>query len=602
VLPASGSRLTGERRLHALTPETGGGYFSGLVPEARPGTEYRFQLGDGRDYPDPASRFQPNGPHGPSAVVDPAAFTWTDQSWPGISPAGLVLYELHVGTFTAAGTFQAAIAELGALAELGVTAIEVMPVADFPGLFGWGYDGVGLFAPTRLYGAPDDFRAFVDAAHAVGLGVVLDVVYNHFGPDGCWMEQFAPAYFGEEANEWGRALNFDGEGAGPVREFFTTNAAYWIDEYHLDGLRLDATQAIVDRSGSHILAEIASAARAAAAPRQIWIVCENEPQKSEMARSVDEGGLGLDAMWNDDFHHTAFVALTGRREAYYSDYLGSPQEFISAARHGFLYQGQRYSWQKQPRGTPTTGLRPESFVCFLENHDQVANSWTGQRLASLTSPGKFRALTALLLLGPWTPMLFQGQEFAASSPFLYFADHSDRLAEQVREGRRTFLSQFGSIAHAGRDQALADPADPATFERCRLDFSERDAHATMVALHASLLQLRSSESAFKAQGACGLDGAVLGPQAFVLRFAGEAPCSPGVDDRLLVVNLGTQVEPEPVPHPLLAPPRSLAWTLIWSSEDPMYGGGGTPDVLVDGRWCLPAESALVFAASVEPQR
>ena len=277
-----------------------------------------------------------------------------------------------------------------------------------------------MFAPTRLYGKPDDFRRFVDDAHREGLAVILDVVYNHVGPDGAFFTAYAKAYFSTRyENEWGDPINFDGEGGKPVREFFVSNAVHWIDEYHLDGLRFDATQTIFDSSPEHILSEMARRTRAAASPRSIILVAENEAQTCRLVRPVEEGGYGLDAVWNDDYHHSALVALTGHREAYYTDYLGQPQEFVSAAKHGYLYQGQRYAWQQKNRGTPAWGLAPASFVSYLENHDQVANSLRGMRLHQLTSPGRYRALTTLTLLGPGTPMLFQGQEFASSKPFLY---------------------------------------------------------------------------------------------------------------------------------------------------------------------------------------
>ena len=588
------SGTTPEAR-YALVAEPGG-YFSGLVEEAAAGTRYKFRL-DGDAYPDPASRAQPEGPHGPSLVVDPDRYRWSDDGWPGVSRS-LVVYDLHIGTFTREGTWAAAERELPALVELGVTTIELMPIAEFPGAFGWGYDGVNLFAPSHLYGSPDDVRAFVDAAHALGLSVILDVVYNHFGPDGCYLDKFTPHYFSTEHNEWGRYLNFDGDSSEPVREFFTANGAYWIDEFHFDGLRLDAVQAIVDRSGAPIVREIVAAVHRAAGGRRTWVVGENEPQRSDLIRPVSEGGCGIDALWNDDFHHTAMVALTGRREAYYTDYGGTPQEFISAAKHGFLYQGQWYRWQHQPRGTPCLGLPPAAFVAFVQNHDQVANSWAGQRMHELTSPGKSRALTALLLLGPWTPMLFQGQEFAASSPFLYFADHSGELADNVRRGRKEFLSQFESLAHVEGDEAPPDPDNRLTFERSKLDHSERDRHGGVFAMHAALLQLRASDPTFQAQGAFGLDGAVLTPQAFVLRFFGphgNGHPAGSLSDRLLLINLGAQVELPILPEPLLAPPSGYEWRLTWSSEDRLYGGSGMPETFLSDGWRLPAECAWVLS-------
>ena len=412
---------------HALARERDG-YWSGRVARARAGTLYRFRLdGDATLYPDPASRFQPQGPHGPSEVIDPATFAWCDEEWRGLAPERVVVYEMHIGTFTKEGTWDAAMRELPALAELGVTMLEVMPVADFPGAFGWGYDGVALFAPTRLYGRPDDMRRFVDCAHALGMGVILDVVYNHLGPDGNYLPCFSGDWFSERyENEWGDAINFDGENSGPVREFFVANAGYWIDEFHLDGLRLDATQQIFDASPEHVLVTIGQRVRKAAGERRTWIVNENEPQHMSIVRDH-----GLDALWNDDFHHSARVALTGRREGYYTDYAGTARELVSIGRRHFLYQGQRYEWQGKARGTPTRGFAPHHFVNFLENHDQIANSARGARLHTLTTPGRWKAMSALLLLGAAVPMLFMGQEFGASAPFLFFADHKTDLARAV---------------------------------------------------------------------------------------------------------------------------------------------------------------------------
>ncbi|HEX6739543.1 MAG TPA: alpha-amylase family glycosyl hydrolase, partial [Vicinamibacteria bacterium] len=358
-----------------------GGYFAGSTPRIGAGTRYRFRLDGGEAFPDPASRFQPEGPHGPSEVIDPSRYRWSDAEWPGLGPQGQVAYEMHVGTFTPEGTWEGARARLPELAALGVTVIELMPLADFAGRFGWGYDGVNLFAPTRLYGPPDDLRRFVDEAHRLGLGVILDVVYNHFGPDGNYLPRYADTVFSPRHHtDWGQALNFDGEGSAGLRALVVANAAYWIREYHLDGLRLDATQDIHDDSEPHILAEVAAAARRAAGSRPIWLVAENEPQQARLVRAPEAGGFGIDALWNDDYHHSAMVAATGRREAYYTDYLGSPQELLSAAKHGYLYQGQRYSWQKQRRGAPALDLPRHAFVSYVQNHDQVANSARGRRL------------------------------------------------------------------------------------------------------------------------------------------------------------------------------------------------------------------------------
>jgi maltooligosyltrehalose trehalohydrolase len=581
-----------EDRSFSLRPEPDG-YFSGHDADSGVGTLYRYRLDGGDSYPDPASRFQPEGPHGPSCVIDPSTYRWGDGAWSGVDLAGQVVYEMHVGTFTRAGNWAGAIEQLPALAELGVTVLEVMPVAEFPGRFGWGYDGVDLFAPTRLYGEPDDFRRFVDRAHALGLAVILDVVYNHLGPSGNYLEAIAPDTFTDRyENEWGRAINFDGPRSGPVREFFLANAGYWVDEFHVDGLRLDATQQIFDASEPHVVREIAERVRSAAGGRGTLVIGENEPQHARLVRPPASGGYGLDALWNDDFHHSAIVALTGRNEAYYLDHLGSPQEFISAVKWGFLFQGQWYSWQNQRRGTPTLDLHPAAFVTFIQNHDQVANSVAGRRIHQLTSPGRLRAMTALTLLAPGTPMLFMGQEFAASSPFLYFADHEPELAEQVAAGRRTFLSQFPSIADRDVQSHLADPADPETFRRSVLDHGERERNAEAYALHRDLLRLRREDPVLRRQKHRGVDGAVLSLEAFVLRFFGD-----GEGDRLLLVNFGRDLRFEPAPEPLLAPPAGCVWRVRWSSEDPRYGGSGTAPPEKEAQWYVAGESAVLL----EPQ-
>ncbi len=572
----------------ALSPEAFG-YWSAFIGQGRAGMHYRYRIERG-DFPDLASRFQPDGPHGATRIVDPGTFSWTDGGWPGVSHEGQVIYEMHIGTFTPEGTWAAAAAQLPHLAELGVTLLEVMPVADFPGRFGWGYDGVNLFAPTRLYGEPDDFRRFVDRAHALGLGVILDVVYNHLGPDGNYVQEFAPHYFrARKKNEWGDALNFDGEFSTPVRELFIANAGYWIDEFHCDGLRLDATQQIFDSSPQHLLAEIAIRARAAARGRGIYLVAESETQDAQLARAPEHGGCGLDAIWNDDFHHSSIIAMTGRNEAYYVNYRGAPQEFVSAAKWGFLFQGQRYQWPQVRRGTPAFDLAPSNFVTFLQNHDQIANSLCGRRVHTLTSAARFRALTALLLLGPNTPMLFQGQEFAASTPFLYFADHHPELAAAIARGRGEILAQFASIAADDIAALIPNPEREETFLRCKLDFTDREKHPEMLLLHRDLIRLRKDDPLLGKvrRGAC--DGAVLGAAAFVLRFFGD-----GGNDRLLIVNLGAPLHLDPAPEPLLAPPVGCVWETAWSSEDPRYGGGGTPAVESNDNWNLPAEAAVLL--------
>jgi len=578
-----------QARFVELQPESDG-YYSGLVNEARAGSLYKYRLDGGDAYPDPASRFQPEGVHGYSRVVDPATFTWTDQAWKGADIRGQVIYEMHAGTFTKEGTWTAAIAQLPALADIGIGVIEVMPVNEFPGRFGWGYDGVHPYAPTRLYGEPDDFRRFVNEAHRLGMAVILDVVYNHLGPDGNYFGQFSPHYFTtKHTTDWGSALNFDGEHSAPVREFFIGNAGYWISEFHLDGLRLDATQNIYDESPDHILAAIAREVRHRANGRPTIVVGENEPQEVRLIKPETQGGYGLDALWNDDLHHSAMVRMTGHNEAYYTDYKGSVQEFISAAKYGYLYQGQWYNWQSQRRGTPTFGIPPWQFVTFAQNHDQVANSARGQRAHQLTSPGVFKAMTAYILLAPGTPMLFQGQEFAASAPFLFFADMKPDLAAEVRKGRRKFLAQFRSLALPVMWPCFAPPDDPKSFEICKLDPSERDRNREIASLHRDLIRLRRSEEAFRRQEWGAVEGAVLSHDAFVLRFFTGSG-----DDRLLVVNFGPDLHLSPAPEPLLAPPSGQEWDVLWSSEDSAYGGCGTPEVDTVDNWRIPGQAAVAL--------
>jgi maltooligosyltrehalose trehalohydrolase len=588
-------------RIEAALSDEGDGYFSAIVAGVQAGALYRFRI-DGSDglYPDPASRSQPEGPHGPSALVDAGAFAWTDGNWQGLSPTGQIIYELHLGTFTKAGTVQAAIAELEELAVLGITVVELMPIADFPGNFGWGYDGVNLFAPCRLYGTPDDYRQFVNHAHALGVGVILDVVYNHFGPEGNYLSAFTGDYFsGEYDSEWGQAINFDGRNSAGVREFFVANAAYWVAEYHFDGFRFDATHAIVDASPTHILAELGHAARTAAAGRRLLLVAENEPQDIRHVRRLDDGGYGCDGLWNDDLHHALTVRLTGRSEAYYSDYGGTVQEFVSAFKWGFLYQGQRYSWQKKRRGTPTFGVAPSSFVNFLQNHDQIANSGCGLRIHALTSPGLLRAATAMILLGPGTPMLFQGQEFAAQAPFLYFADLGETLAPAIAQGRREFLAQFPSFVAAALQSWVNDPTHRETFERCKLDGADRVRNWAIYELHKDLIRLRREDAVLGGDGSARTEGAVLADDVFVVRYFARAGSDDYIEvgDRLLIVNFGIDWRPSIVPEPLLAPPPGMRWNVAWSSEEPVYGGGGVlPCEKPDASWFMQGSAAAFLVA------
>jgi len=576
-----------------LMPE-GNGYFSGKFEETGEDLLYRYRLDKNENlYPDPASRFQPQGPHGPSQVIDPDIFKWTDDSWPGSCLKGQVIYEMHIGTFTNAGTFEAAGRELSELSDLGITAIEIMPVAEFPGKFGWGYDGVDLFAPYHIYGQPDDLRSFVDKAHSVGIGVILDVVYNHLGPDGNYLMQFSPDYFTDlHKTDWGAAINFYGKNSEHVREFFLANAGYWIDEFHMDGLRIDSTQDIYDKSppSHHIFTLIVQQVRKSAHGRSTIVIGENEPQDSKLIRPLSRGGYGMDALWNDDFHHSVIVAMTGHNEAYYTDYLGKPQEFISSIKWGYLYQGQRYKWQKKRRGCPSLDIEPAAFVIFTQNHDQIANTGRGLRIHMLTSPGRYKAITAMMLLAPGTPMLFQGQEFAASSPFYYFADHKPEISKLAHIGRKKFLKQFRSLATSEMQELIQNPSDPKLFEQSLLDLSERKSHEAIYAMHKDLLKLRREDPTFGAQRKGAIDGSVLGEEAFLLRFFSDEN-----EDRLLLVNLGRDLHLDPAPEPLLAPPEGKLWKIIFATTDPRYGGCGTLEPDTKDNWRIPGHAAVALA-------
>lgn len=568
------------------------GYKSLTIPTAKAGDLYQFLLDDDPNpYPDPASRFQPSGPHGPSMIIDPVSFQWTDNDWSGVKSKSNVIYEMHVGTFTRDGTYRAAAAELEELSQLGITVIELMPVGEFDGEFGWGYDGVDYFAPYHAYGNPDDLRYFINKAHSLGVAVILDVVYNHAGSSGCYLKKFSPDYFSSRyTSEWGDTFNFDGKNSEPIREFFISNTRYWIEEFHFDGFRFDATQQIFDDSAEHILAAMVRTAREVAKDRELYISAENEPQDSRLIRPPEKNGYGFDALWNDDFHHSAVVAATGRTAAYYSDYTGSPQEIISNLKYGFLYQGQYYRWQKKQRGSPALGFPQKKFIHYLQNHDQVANGGRGKRLHQLANPALVRALTTVMLLGPQSPLLFQGQEFGASAPFLYFADNPEELAEAVAKGRNEFLHQFPFLAQPEVQPYLSRPDSVTTFLNCKLNFAERESHREIYQLHKDLLTLRRDDEVFNGNSFSHIDGALISTDVFLLRFFSHMPD----DDRLLIINFGRDIELSPIPEPLLAPHAGKEWVMAWSSEAPQYGGHGSAAPFTHAGWVLPALSATLL--------
>lgn len=565
------------------------GYFSAVVPDAKPGERYRYQLKEGLR-PDPASRYQPEGPDGPSEIVDPNAYQWTVEDWRGAPPLHEnVFYEMHIGTFTHEGTWRAAEAHLAELAEIGITTIEVMPIAEFNGRFGWGYDGVDLFAPTRLYGKPDDVKHFVDSAHAFGLAVILDVVYNHFGPVGNYLREYSPAFFGKPG-EWGETINYDGADAGPVRAFMLENVGYWISEYRFDGLRFDATHGIHDSSDQHVVSEMCAMARRAAASRNVVLVGETEPQDTKLLRLGGAYRDGLDALWNEDWHHSAFVALTGRRHAYFTDYYGTAGELASMARHNTLYQGQWYSWQKQPRGGFAMGLPASCFVSFLENHDQIANTGLGWRLYHHVDHARWRTMLALLLAGPQLPLIYQGAEFGSSQPLTYFADHEGELGEAVRKGRIDFLAQFPGMTTDAVKETLRDPRDPAAFAECKLRHGEdRARHAWALNLHRDLLRLRRADPVLSRLGTSDVVIESCTPCDTILLIRYRS----ALGERLIVVNLGRD-KLSPMNDALFAPAPGHRWRTLWSSEEPRYSGGGAIPFTDQAEWLLIGNSAVIL--------
>jgi malto-oligosyltrehalose trehalohydrolase len=463
-----------------------------LVTNTPAGTRYQYRIDGKLDVPDPASRYNPDDIHGASAVIDPSAYDWPDAQWRGRPWSEAVIYELHVGTFSPDGTFAGVERRLDYLADLGVTAIELLPLADFPGKRNWGYDGALLYAPDATYGTPNDLKRLIAAAHARGLMMMLDVVYNHFGPEGNYLHAYASPFFTDRhKTAWGTAMNFDGPDARPVRDFFIHNALYWLEEYHFDGLRFDAVHAIVDDSDPHILVELAQAVRSGPGrERHIHLVLENERNEARYLQYRGDSPRWYNAQWNDDQHHAFHVLLTGEKDGYYTDYANDPARHLARTlAEGFAYQGDPSPFRNgSVRGEPSTELPPGAFVNFLQNHDQIGNRALGERLVALAPARRLRAATAAWLLAPARPMLFMGEEYGASTPFLFFCDFGPELARAVTEGRRKEFAEFG--AFAGTE--IPDPNHPDTFERSRLDWLsvERGEHASWLELYKRLLAVR----------------------------------------------------------------------------------------------------------------
>ena len=563
------------RAEHELS-SIGDGYYEALIPGLEAGTRYRYALrlpdGSVEAYPDPASRYQPAGVHGPSEVVDPDAFQWTDAGWRGLDllSGHSSTYELHIGTLTPEGTFAAAMHALDKIASLGVAAVQLMPVADFAGDRGWGYDGVQPFAPARCYGRPDDLRAFIDRAHALGLGVILDVVYNHFGPDGAYQRAYAGAYFTERhQSPWGAGINLDGLGSEEVRSYFIESALHWLHEYHVDGFRLDATDTLVDDSAEHFLAEYSRRVREGAPRgRRVTIIAEDARNFATIVRRPAEGGYGFDGLLADDYHHEVRTILAGDREAYYRDFHGSTEELATILERGWLYAGQHSEHRGAPRGTDPSGVPLPRLVVCIQNHDQVGNRAQGDRLHHTASLAAYRAASALLLCGAHTPMLFMGQEWAASSPFQFFTNHHDELGRLVTEGRRHEFQAWASFS--GDD--VPDPQALGTFVRSRLDWDERsrEPHASTLRLYRALLSLRRSEIAFEWSQHAVQRAHAIAPDAVALcRDAGGAPTC-------VIARLRGESELEIRDVEALAPRHGTRWELALTTEDAAFAPDPLP--------------------------
>jgi maltooligosyltrehalose trehalohydrolase len=567
------------------------GYYSVVDSDSSPGTLYKYRL-DGNLVPDIASRFQPQGVHGPSQVMDGRSFHWTDSKWKSPSLHDLVIYELHIGTFTAAGTFEAIAAHFDHLKGIGVNAIELMPIADFAGDRNWGYDGVSIYAPSRAYGKPDDLRSLVNAAHLAGLAVLLDVVYNHLGPDGNYMGVYSDHYFNASHHTpWGAAFNLDGPDATPVRRHFAENPLYWINEFHLDGFRLDATHAIPDDSPKHLIQEIAEKVQALGA----LVICEDPRNERELLLSREQGGYGCDAVWADDFHHVVRVQMTEENEGYMGYFEGSMEELLKTVREGWLFTG---GLQKDgiPRGTTGADIEPEHFVHCISNHDQVGNRAFGERLNQMISPAAYRAASAFLLTEPYTPMFFMGQEWASSSPFLYFTDHHDELGKGVTEGRRKEFAQFSDFQDPVKRARIPDPQKITTFTNSKLNWSEleRSPHLETLHLYRDFLSFRQANLTDRHRGHWQADQ--VASKTIAIRYRRK-----DAGDILVIVQLLVNDTVLELGNQLLGPTKGRRWQLVMSSNQPIYGG--TAAAQFDGdKVVLTGPELIVFREQGEQDR
>jgi maltooligosyltrehalose trehalohydrolase len=564
---------------HPLVREPDGVH-SATVRRVPAGSDYSYRLDGGPDRPDPVSRWRPEGVHGPTRVVDPAAFQWSDAGWRGLETADLAIYELHVGAFTAAGTFDGVIERVPALRELGVTALEIMPVAEFPGGRNWGYDGVSLYAVQSTYGGPNGLKRLVDAAHRAGLAVLLDVVYNHLGPEGNYLGEFGPYFSDRHRTAWGQGFNLDGPDSDEVRRYLVDNAVYWVTEYHLDGLRLDAADRIVDLSPAHVAEEIGEAVhvQGKALGRRTLVIAEIDANDPRWVRGTDVGGYGLDAHWSDDFHHAVHVALTGEGTGYYADF-ADPGAVAKALAERYVNDGRYSAYRRRSHGRPAVDVPADRFVVCIQNHDQTGNRARGERLAALVSPAALRLAATILLLSPYVPLLFMGEEHGETNPFLYFVSHGDAaLVEAVREGRRR---EFATFAWAGD---VPDPQAEDTFEMSRPDWerSGSPAGARLRALYRDLLRLRRSEAALRPGAA---EVRVRDDEAarwVAVRYEREGQVLEGI------FNFSSDARVLPLDE-------ALRWVVVLSSDAPGYGGSG--EAAVEQGLRLPGHSAVLLRGS-----
>jgi maltooligosyltrehalose trehalohydrolase len=549
----------GEHELDQVSPTL----HEGVVEGATPGTDYKYVLVDERgrrELPDPVSRWQPDGVHGPSRVLDPGAFRWTDAEWRGTPMAEYIIYELHVGTFTDAGTFDAAIGELPRLRALGVTAIEIMPVAQFPGGRNWGYDGVHLYAVQNTYGGPEGLKRLINATHAAGIAVVLDVVYNHLGPEGNYLDAYGPYFTETYRTPWGRAVNYDGPGSDEVRRLVIDNALYWVTEYHVDALRLDAVHGIFDFGALHLLQELAQAVheQAARLGRTVVVIAESDLNDPKLIRSPEQGGYGLDAQWSDDFHHAIHAALTGERSGYYADF-GSPEMIAEALREPFVYAGRYARSRNRRHGAPSTGIPRDRFVVAIQNHDQVGNRASGERLSELVSADQLKLAAALLLLSPYVPLLFMGEEYGETNPFHYFISHGDaQLVEAVRKGRREEFAAFGW------GDTVPDPQSETTFENSRLG-SSRLGNAVWD-LYRDLIAARRWEARGRRWQAALWEDTEVAYQDETITLVRRTSAGGRM---VAVFNCSDREQEASLPES-----DSGRWRLVLSTDDMKYGGAG----------------------------